>query len=214
MSFDALAPYYRWMEMMLAGGALHRCRTAFLDEIPRPERILLLGEGHGRSLAEFCRRFPAAQITCVDASEPMLTQARRHLARQHLPAHQVEFIRADVLDWTPPPGGYDLVATHFFLDCFRPGQLERMTPKIAASLQPRGIWLIADFQAPTGGWRGLRSRLILGLLYVFFRRVTRLPARTLTPPDSLVAQTGLALQRRITIEWGLLHSDWWQKPVA
>jgi ubiquinone/menaquinone biosynthesis C-methylase UbiE len=211
MSFDALAPYYRWMELILAGRKLHRCRTAFLDQIPRPKRILLLGEGHGRSLAEFCRRFPEAQITCVDASEPMLTQARRRLARHRLPATRVEFLRADVLHWLPPAGAYDLVATHFFLDCFRPGQLEQITPEIAASLQPQGVWLLADFQAPAGGWRGIRSRWILWMLYAFFRIATRLPAQTLTRPDSLMTQTGLALHRRITLDWGLLHTDWWQK---
>src|SRR5439155_22241467 len=34
MSFDTLAPHYRWMEFILAGKKLQRCRTAFLDEIP------------------------------------------------------------------------------------------------------------------------------------------------------------------------------------
>src|SRR5947207_3033135 len=52
MSFDLLAPHYRWMEFLLAGEKLHRGRTAFLDLIPPPEKILLAGEGHGRCLVE------------------------------------------------------------------------------------------------------------------------------------------------------------------
>ncbi|HXC98086.1 MAG TPA: hypothetical protein VN048_02010, partial [Verrucomicrobiae bacterium] len=34
--FDLLAPHYRWMEWLLAGPKLHRCRTAFLPAIPPP----------------------------------------------------------------------------------------------------------------------------------------------------------------------------------
>ena len=44
MSFDLLAPHYRWMEFILAGEKLQRCRTAFLDELPAARNILLVGE--------------------------------------------------------------------------------------------------------------------------------------------------------------------------
>ena len=41
------------------------------------------------------------------------------------------------------------------------------------------------------------------------RRVTRLPAARLTPPDALLAQQGFKLRERRFFEWGLLHSDLW-----
>lgn len=214
MSFDRLAPYYRWMELMLAGGKMHRCRTAFLGQIPAPKQILLLGEGHGRSLVEYRHRFAEAQITCVDASERMLTQARRKLARHNLEANQVEFIHADALNWTPRTHHYDLLVTNFFLDCFRPDQLEQIIFKIATGSTPDANWLLADFQTPGAGWKGLRSRLILRLLYVFFRMVTRLPAHRLTKPDLLLTDGGFKLRHRIENEWGLLHSDWWSKETS
>ena len=94
MSFDQIVPDYHWMELLLAASKLHRCRTAFLDQPPPPANILLLGEGHGRSLVEFRRRFVDAQITCVDASAGMLIQARRQLTRHDLEATRVEFIHA------------------------------------------------------------------------------------------------------------------------
>src|SRR5712671_6722984 len=56
VNFDVLARHYRWMELVLAGEKLQRCRTAFLGEIPAARNILLLGEGHGRCLVECCRR--------------------------------------------------------------------------------------------------------------------------------------------------------------
>jgi ubiquinone/menaquinone biosynthesis C-methylase UbiE len=213
MSFDNLAPYYRWMEFIFAGGKMHRCRTALLDQIPQPKNILLLGEGHGRSLVECCRRFADAQITCVDASEPMLAQARRQLARHNLKTSRVEFIHADILNWLPSVKTYDLIVTNFFLDCFTPEQLEQMIPRIAGSSARNGNWLVSDFQMPSTGLQRIRSRLIIWMLYVFFRLTTRLAAHELIKPDSLLEKAGFTLHHRIENEWGLLHSDWWQNKI-
>jgi ubiquinone/menaquinone biosynthesis C-methylase UbiE len=209
MSFDLLAPHYRWMEFVLAGGKLQRCRTTFFDEIPAARNILLLGEGNGRSLVECCRRFPDARLTCVDASEPMLAQARRRVARHTPAASRVEFILADILNWTPADRTYDLIVTNFFLDCFRADQLEQIVFRIARGTAPGANWLIADFNLPAKGPKRIRSRLILWSMYAFFRAVTRLPASQLTPPDSFLEGAGFSLQRRTESEWGLLHSDWW-----
>jgi ubiquinone/menaquinone biosynthesis C-methylase UbiE len=211
MSFDTLAPYYRGMESLLAGEKLHRCRTRFLDEIPATRSILLMGEGHGRSLVECRRRFPNAHIICVDASTLMLDQARRHLTRANLTADRVEFIHADVLRWSPPAASSDLIVTNFFLDCFRAEQVEQIVARLATAATPEANWLLADFQIPRAGWKRLRSRLIIGSLYTFFRVMTRLPARKLTPPDPFLERAGFTLHRRAESEWGLLHSDWWKR---
>lgn len=211
MSFDLLAPHYRWMEFMLAGEKLQRCRTAFLDEIPGARTILLLGEGHGRCLVECCRRFPNAQITCVDASERMLAEARRRLTRRKPGAVRVKFTQANVLDWMPSDETYDLIVTHFFLDCFRPEQLEHIIPRFAACATPDANWLIADFQTPARGLRRVRGRLILWTMYAFFRAITGLPAHKLATPDAFLESAGFKLLRRTETEWGLLHSDWWRR---
>ncbi len=211
MSFDTLAPHYRWMEALLAGGKLHRCRTAFLADIPSARNILLLGEGHGRSLVECRRRFPNAHITCVDASVRMLNQAHRNLIRHKLTTDRVEFIHADVLHWSPPVASSDLIVTNFFLDCFRAEQLEQIVSRLATAATPGANWLLADFQMPRAGWKRLRSRLIIGSLYTFFRVMTRLPAKKLTPPDPFLERAGFTLHRRVESEWSLLHSDWWKR---
>ena len=211
MNFDRLAPYYRCMEFILAGGKMHRCRTAFLDQVPQPKNILLLGEGPGRGLIECCRRFADAQITCVDASERMLAQARRQLAHHNLKASRVEFIHADILNWLPSGKTYDVIVTNFFLDCFRPEQLAQMIPRIADISTPDANWLIADFQIPPAGLGRIRSRFIVWMLYIFFRMTTRLAAHELIKPDSILEKAGFTLHRRIESEWGLLHSDWWRK---
>lgn len=211
MSFDALAPHYRWMEFILAGEKLQRCRTAFLGEIPVARNILLLGEGHGRCLVECCRRFSNARITCVDASERMLAEAGRRLVRRNPGAAHVKFIQSDVLNWMSTDETYDLIVTTFFLDCFRPDQLEQIIPRFAACATPDANWLIADFQTPSAGLQRIRSRLILWAMYAFFRTITRLPTNKLTAPDSFLRRAGFTLNYRVEAEWGLLHSDWWRR---
>lgn len=208
-NFDWLAPYYRAMEWLLAGPKLQRCRAAFLNVVPAPRRALIVGQGHAPFLPALLRQYPDVQCTCVDSSSVMLDVARRRLAEQGLDCGRVEFIHADILQWPAPRAAYDLVVTHFVLDCFRPEQLAKVLPVLAAAATPEAHWLLADFQEPSNGLAKWRARAILELMYLFFRWATALPASELTAPDSLLAQCGFKLRERRTFEWGLLHSDWW-----
>lgn len=211
MSFDRLAPHYDWMERVLAGEKLQRMRTRWLDEIPIPRRALLVGEGHGRFLVELCRRAPAAEIVCVDASTAMLSVARRRLEHAGLSAAAVRLVRADLPDGIALAGTFDLIVTNFFLDCFPPDQLALVIEQLASLATGDAQWLVADFRVPDRGPARLRARCLLALMYAFFRPTTRLPARTLTPPDPLLFAHGFRLRQRHEADWGLLHADWWGK---
>ena len=197
------------MEWLLAGGKLQRCRTAFVNAVPTPRRVLLAGEGNGRCLVELLHAHPAAQFTCVDASARMLENARARLRANGLADSAVEFIRADIREWTVPRAQFDLLVTHFFLDCFRAEQLAEIVPRLAGAAQPGARWLLADFCEPVAGVAKWRARLILRAMYFFFRHATRLPARRLTPPDPYLRSAGFFLRERRHSEWGLLHSDLW-----
>lgn len=208
-NFDWLARHYFWMERILAGQKLQRCRAAYLAELPAPGRVLIVGQGHGRFVAALLKKYPGARCTCVDASRRMLDVARKRLEVLGLDATGVEFVHADILDWTPEGAVYDLVVTHFVLDCFRPEQLERVLAVLARAATPDARWLLADFHEPRTGAAKWRARAVLELMYLFFRWATRLPASELTPPDALLARCGFELRERRVYEWGLLHSDLW-----
>jgi len=209
--FDWLAPHYRWMEWLLAGTKLQRCRAAFLPAIPTPRRALVIGQGHGPFVAALLKAHPNVHCTCVDISARMLETAKVRLQAAGLEEARVEFVHADVLDWKPP-GEYDLIATHFVLDCFRPDQLDRVLSKLSAVAAPGASWLVADFQEPDAGPARWRARAILEMMYLFFRWATGLPASELTPPDVLLARHGFFLSQRRIFDWGLLHSDLWVRP--
>jgi len=210
-TFDGLAPYYRWMERVLAGQKLQQCRTAFLRSIPEPRRALLVGEGNGRFLVELLRAYPKTRCWCVDSSAGMLARARGAVEAAGLSAAAVEFFQADILEWKPPGEEIDLIASHFVLDCFRPEQLDAMLEKLAGASAPGALWLVSDFQEPPSGLARWRARAILSAMYLFFRSAVGLPAGRLTPPDGILVRNGFALRERRVFEWGLLHSDVWER---
>ena len=194
------------MERFTAGGKLQRCRGTFLGELPTPRKVLLAGEGHGRFLPECVKQFPEASIVVVDASQRML-----EIAAAKVTSSRVEFVLADFLKWQGPPGEFDLIVTHFFLDCFPPAELAAVVRKLSELAAPHANWLLADFEiAPTGVARW-RSRLIVASLYRFFRLVTGLKANALTPPDRDLEKAGFTRHRRIISEWGMLKSEWWRR---
>lgn len=210
MGFDALARHYRWMEFVLAGNKLQRCRMAFLARVAA-ENILLVGEGNGRFLCECRRKFPNARITVVDASVQMLWAARQRLERHGLNFSQVEFIHANALEWKLKPMVFDLIVTHFFLDCFPGDQLKQVVANLASSAAPGALWLLADFQLPAFGLRRCRAQVIHAMMYAFFRAVTGIPARRLTAPDDFLRAFGFALAERRTSECDLLRADLWRR---
>lgn len=211
MSFDRLAPHYRWIEALCAGGRLQRCRIALLDAIAEPENVLIYGEGNGRFLVEFCRRFPAARVTVVEASAVMIELARARMRREGLEDAPVAFVQADALEWQPPAAAFDLIVTCFFLDCFREDQLQRLISTIAAAGAPEATWLVADFQIAASGLRRVCSRAIVTLLYAFFRCATRLPGRELVDPAPLLRAAGFVCERCKEQDYSLLYSAVWRR---
>ena len=213
MNFDALAPHYRWMEWLLAGGKLQRCRTSFLPEVRHAQNLLLLGEGNGRFLTAFMNVNRAAQITVVDSSAGMLRQAQgRATAMECSEArNRIQYICADALSWRPAPQSFDLIVTNFFFDCFRADQLASLVPRLASAATADAQWIVSDFRVPPHGPARWRARSIVTAMYCFFRFVTRLPARSITPVEPWLESGGFKLfERRIT-EWGLLHTDLWRR---
>lgn len=209
MSFDRLAPVYRPLEFLLAGDVLQRSRTAFLEQVVDSRRALVLGEGPGRFLPELLRVSSDVRVTCVERSPQMIAQARRRLPVQH--ASRVEFVCQDARHWTPPNGAFDLIVTQFFLDCFAPEQVSELVRTLSGAGTAEVRWIITEFQQPASGWRRVRARLVLALMYAVFRRVTDISARCLTEPDPFLSQHGFRLIGRRTGNFGLVRSDLWAR---
>jgi len=206
-----LAPCYRGMETLLAGEILARARREHLTQLPDREglRVLVLGEGPGRYLETLLARNAAAKIVVVENSARMIEAAGRAIGS--VGRRRVEFLHRDATRWEPEPGAFDVVATHFFLDCFPAAVLAERVPRWSSGLAVGGVWLVSDFQVPEQGWRGLRARWIHALMYAFFRVATGLEAQRWTDPDPFLEGAGLRLEARTRLNHGLVRSDLWRK---
>ena len=206
MNFDRIARFYGPMETGFALGFLKRCREAFLHEIPTPHDVLMIGEGQGRFLSVFCKRFPCAAITVLDGSERMLEISKTKLAN----TSGIGFVHSMIEDWKTEKR-YDLIITNFMLDCVPEDQLEGVIEKIASLAKPNADWLVAEFHEPEKGPVKWCSRIIVGLLYAFFRKTTGIESDRLCPHEVFFTKAGFACARQRTSCGGLLKSEWWSK---
>jgi ubiquinone/menaquinone biosynthesis C-methylase UbiE len=197
------------MEVVLAGRRLQRCRLAWIDSLVGCERILIVGVGHGHFLRRCVRQFPEAHITSVDSSLGMLRRAKARAQLSGARMNHLQFVHATLPAWSPPAGEFDAIVTHFFLDCFPPEELQVVVATLAHAARPAATWLLSDFALPPRGIARGRARAVHALMYAFFRSVTGIHARRLTPPDSFLQAQAFTLSGQKRTEWGLLRSDLW-----
>ena len=210
MSFDAVAPWYRTLETVAFGNTLQSARVAFVDEIGSPRRALIVGEGNGRFLAALLQRHPLIRIDCVDSSERMLELARRHILETHPDEiRRVAFVPDDVTSWAPNER-YDLIVTHFVLDCFSTQQVGLIVAKLAQAAAPDAIWLLADFRIPRAGFAGRHARAWLAVMYWFFRWAAGIEARELVDPSPFLRVEGFTLARQNLFRLGMVKSELWR----
>jgi ubiquinone/menaquinone biosynthesis C-methylase UbiE len=210
MNCDRIAPVYEWLENAAFNGLLQRMRVHFLERAAAARRVLLLGEGNGRFLAECLRVCPRAEVEVVDSSEEMIAQARRRIGA----TTRVRFIHLDVLSPELSCTSYDVIATHFFLDCLRQEEVNQLAMAVSRILAPDGLWLVSEFAVPRRGWRRIRARLWLAVLYRFFRLTTGLEARRLPDYRSALLRAGLTCESRVERSAGFVTSEIWRHGCA
>ena len=211
MGFDRLAPHYRWMEGVAAGPLLQRCRTRFIGQLSTARHVLVLGPGRGLFVRALLEHNAEARLTLVDSSEQMLALVERDLARHGASSSRVDFVHGDIRDLSWPADTFDAVASHFFLDCFTPGELDAVVSQVARWTTDDARWVVSDFTVPADGWRRWRAKAIHAAMYAFFRLTTGISARRVTPPDGSLRRAGFVLRTRIGANQGLLHADLWSR---
>ncbi len=198
MNCDRIARAYRWIEYLFYGHELERRRFCYLPDVAAAQRALILGDGDGRFLARFCAASQAS-VDCIDSSARMLDLARGRAGNE-----QIRYIHADALALPLAPTSYDLIVTHFFLDCFDAAGLESLIGRVAAAAQPGALWLISEFREPR--W----ARPLLTVMYLFFRMTADLANNHLVDHRPLLAARGFRLLREEASRGGLIASELWR----
>lgn len=212
-NFDRLARAYRWMEYLSFGPMLERCRFRFLDDCGASRHALLLGDGDGRFAARLFAINRDLRADAVDGSQAMLDRLRQRVVRatQATTASRLRTMCADLRRSSPPGKDYDLVVSHFFLDCLTDRELESLLERTLPALAPRCLWLVSEFSVPQKGWRGPAARLLIRSLYFAFRRLTHLQVRQVPDYSLLLTRNGFQLRRSSRFLGGILSAELWER---
>jgi hypothetical protein len=128
--------------------------------------------------------------------------------------HRLKTTCADARIFGPPTADYDLVVTHFFLDCLTECETDRLITRLRPHLAPRARWLVSEFQVPRTGVVQTRiAQAIIFALYAGFRLLTGLTIRKVPPWRMLLACHGFT--RKASRSWlgGLIVSELWEIPL-
>lgn len=206
-SFDRLASIYRWLEWCSFGPYLGRSRQAWLSRMGDCRRALVIGDGDGRFTARLLRANPAVEIDAVDSSSAMLRALMRragvHRQRVHpraADARELQFAG---------PRRYDLVVTHFFLDCLTTREIHSLAAAIRPSLLPGARWVVSEFDLPPGQFGRFVAAPLVSGLYRAFGLLTGLGVRRLPDHRAALGDAEFHLAARRTWLRGLLVSELW-----
>jgi len=205
-NFNRLARLYRWMEYASFGPWLWWCRCAFVGELSDCRRAAIFGDGDGRFTARLLAANAEIEIDAIDASEAML-RSQVHRARRN--AGRVHVHCSDARLWRPASLHYDLVVSHFFLDCLTTAEVRALASRMRGSAAPSARWIISEFAVPEDGLKHTAARMIVWLLYRAFGMLTGLAVRALPDHRAALRDAGFALEKRRTWLGGLLVSELW-----
>jgi hypothetical protein len=206
-SFDRLARVYRWMEWFSFGPFLSRCRCAFLPSLKDRRSALILGDGDGRFTARLLNQNPHLIADAVDASSAMLCELNRRAASS---AARLQAHLHDARSFTPVRRNYDLVVTHFFLDCLTTEEVESLAIRMRNYTTPDALWVVSEFAIPAGFYGRAIAQPLISSLYWAFGWLTGLSIRRLPRHRFALAKAGWSLQCRQKALGGLLVSELWR----
>jgi ubiquinone/menaquinone biosynthesis C-methylase UbiE len=208
--FDRVARLYRAMEYLSFGPMLERCRFFHLPRLREARRALVLGDGDGRFTARMLAEHRAISADAVDLSPAMLHLLRRRVADCGA-RDRITTICADARSFTPAASGYDLVVTHFFLDCLAAEESAQLIARVCPCLAPGAVWLVSEFSVPARGrLRRWFAQSVIASLYAGFRVLTGLRIRTIPAWRDLLMQAGFVPAASHAWLGGLLVSELWQ----
>jgi len=211
MNCDPIASAYRWLEYLAFGRSLERCRCHYLGAVDRRRHALLLGDGDGRFLSCYLRSNPAGRVDSLDLSPAMLALSRQRANAIAGAAGRVRFLCGDARS-AALSADYDLVVTHFFLDCLPEHEIEALAERVRQHARPQACWLVSEFRIPDGTLARPLGAALIRAMYKFFGLATGLETRYLPAHRPILARHGFKLRHQHLHLRGLLVSELWELP--
>jgi tRNA (cmo5U34)-methyltransferase len=192
--YRLIARAYASCERLVFGDSLQRCRTAFIQALPK--RILSVGEGDGRFSEALLNARPKTQLQVIEPADAMRREA---------------LLRNPNLEFVTPESAApcDAIVLNFVLDLFSREEAVTFLDQLPES----PMLIVGDFfpnEVPGRIERNL-ARLLVWIMYRFFNLTTGLKTRRLPPICDLLTSRGWTL-RQEEIQWhGFIRAQYWER---
>lgn len=206
-NFDVVARWYYLLEFCTFGSLLTQTRGAFLNQVRHAEHALIVGDGDGRFLAQLLNHNERVVVLSIDSSQRMLALQQQRL-KQSAQQRRASLLCADANHFEPSEQ-YDLFVTHFLLDCLAQNDVRVLAQRFAQAARPQAIWLVSEFHIPEGK-RGAVARLLIRIMYSFFRVTTGLNVCVLPAYEAVLPVFGFIKTKEQVRCFGLLKAQLWQ----
>lgn len=143
-NYDRVAWFYEKSARIYSTDQIRKSKRAQLQHFESGAKVLYLGVGSGEDALGAASR--GAQVTCIDISQQMIDRLQRKLDRHSLSAELIcgDAFAHDRFEY------YDVVATNYFLNCFKEEGMQKAMTYAAKLLAKNGKFMIADVALAQG----------------------------------------------------------------
>lgn len=162
MNYNFIAPYYHSLSQLIFLNRQHQAHFVILKHLKENDKILWVGGGAGKFIAEIEKLNLKLDIDYVDFSSKMIDLAQKEKTSNL----NINFIVADIFDFETDKK-YDVVMTTFLFDHFNQPKAEELFNQLNSYLKIGGLWFYVDFVQNQKGWQ----KSVTNVMLSFFRIV-------------------------------------------
>ena len=162
MNYNFIAPYYHSLSQLIFLNRQHQAHFVILKYLKKNDKILWVGGGAGKFIAEIEKLNLKLDIDYVDFSSKMIDLAKIEKTSNL----NINFIVADIFDFETDKK-YDVVMTTFLFDHFNQSKAEELFSQLNSYLKVGGLWFYVDFVQNQKGWQ----KSVTNVMLSFFRIV-------------------------------------------
>jgi ubiquinone/menaquinone biosynthesis C-methylase UbiE len=200
-NYDNIARHYDLLSRLVFRRSLITAQSRLLQYVQPGSTILIAGGGTGVILEELAKIHDRGlKITYVEISTKMIAIAKKKNRKQN----EVQFIHKSVEEFVAEHP-YDCILTPFLFDNFTEDGIGRIFKLLDAMLRPGGKWLFADFFYDSSRGK-LWQKLLLKIMYKFFRLICKIEATTLINMENIFEQKGYEKIYEMTYYSGFIKS--------
>lgn len=207
-NYDKIAKYYDFLSRMVFFKSQVNAQKQQLPMIPANSKVLIVGGGTGWILDEIAKiHYEGLEIMYVEISANMLELAKK----RNLANNKVQFLHLPIEEFVEQQS-FDVILTAFLFDNFAKDRVKQVFSKLNYLLKPGGLWLFTDFvQQPQKSkiWQSL----LLKTMYLFFRKLSNVEAKTLFNMDELFEKYGFIKINEYFYYGGFIKSTSWSAPA-